>query len=159
MDYIFSAKESVVVTNSLSEQFVGTTVLNVLMNNVALATYNLWEDLGDTLNRVYNVAQIDALPGEWKQIAMLSNESENLIPSPEPYPKFYCDILVKMCEHETLKPRYLSFSVVGGIRYADQETYLPNVIANWISSRFGTGVSYMLVNATCKLAYESEEEE
>lgn len=159
MDYIFTAKESVVITNSLSEEFVGTTVLNVLMNNVGLADFNLWEDLGDALNQVYTYAQVTSLVGEWKQIAMLSNESENLIPTPTPYPKFYCDVLVKMCEHETLQPRYVSFSVVGGIRSADTDTYLPNVIANWIRSRFGTGVSYMLVNATCKLAYESEEEE
>lgn len=159
MDYIFSAKESVVVTNNLSEKFVGTTVLNLLMNNVALADFNFWEDLGDTLNRIYNVAQIDALVGEWKQIAMLSNESENLIPTPTPDPKFYCDILVKMCEHDTLKPRYVSFSVIGGIRSTDTNTYLPNVIDLWIRGRFGIGISYMLVNATCKLAYESEEEE
>lgn len=159
MDYIFTAKESVVVTNNLSEKFVGTTVLNLLMNNVALADFNFWEDLGDTLNRIYNVAQIDALVGEWKQIAMLSNESENLIPTPTPDPKFYCDILVKMCEHDTLKPRYVSFSVVGGIRSTDTDTYLPNVIDLWIRGRFGIGISYMLVNATCKLAYESEEEE
>lgn len=159
MDYIFTAKESVVVTNSMSKQFVGTTVLNLLMNNVGLADFNLWEDLGVTLNRVYNVASIDASVGAWKQIAMLSNESERLIPTPTPDPKFYCDILVKMCELETLQPRYISFSVVGGIRSTDTDTYLPNVIDLWMRGRFGSGVSYMLVNATCKLAYESEEEE
>ena len=112
----------------------------------------------DALNEIYDTASLDVQVGSWKQIALLTNESENLIPTPTPNPKIYCDLLVKFCESEEVEPKYVSFSVVGKL-FTTGDTYLPTVIVNWMQDRFDVSKTYVILSATCRVVYEQESEE
>lgn len=159
MDYIFTAKESITVENSSSVETKGKTSLAVIMRNVGNADFALWEDIGDTLNEIYTKASIDATYGEWAQLAMLSMDSENLIPTPTPYPTVTVDLVIRVCEEASLNPQYVTFSVTGGLRSQDQTTYLPTLIYNWMVARFASTISYMIVSAICEVKYIAEESE